>query len=56
MKPIRGKWRWGQEDHGEVCSDDILMIVAPPTKFGNLYDANIKGRILGEVQKYERLK
>ena len=38
MKPIRGKWRWGQEDQGEVSSDDILMGVAPPTKFGNLYD------------------
>ena len=27
MKPTRGKWRWGQEDQGEVNSDDILMIV-----------------------------
>ena len=38
MKPTRCKWRWGQEDQGEINSCDILMIVDPPTKFGNLYD------------------
>ena len=49
MKPTRGKWKWGQQDTGDITQDEILMIVSHPHSVGNLVD--IKDEEKKEVQE-----